>query len=93
MFDMPEHQMMPVDENGDGPVHDNDAVAYRCWCGTDCGTLQHVYNTEGGTLCADMKREGVAMPDLISVPRPGFCPPCLAYTIWTFQMLRDGREP
>lgn len=35
MFDIPEHQMMPVNENGQGPVPDQEAARFVCWCGKD----------------------------------------------------------
>jgi len=37
MFDLPEHLLVPCDENGDGPVDEAAAVRWLCWCGdNDC---------------------------------------------------------
>jgi len=33
MFDMPEHMMIPVDVNGDGPAEEKMIDHYVCWCG------------------------------------------------------------
>lgn len=34
MYDMPEHLMMAVNENGQGPADPEETVAFVCWCGT-----------------------------------------------------------
>jgi hypothetical protein len=44
MFDLPDHLLIPVDGDGNGPVDEADAHHWACWCGRpDCGG-----NTEGG---------------------------------------------
>lgn len=32
---MPEHMPIPVDVNGQGPVLEDDAHAWICWCGAE----------------------------------------------------------
>ena len=93
MHDMPEHLMVPIDEDGNGPVGQSETWGYRCWCNTDCGTVQHVLNTEGGAMCEDMAREGMAVMLIPGTPQ-GFCPKCHAYTMGLFKLLRDaeGRD-
>lgn len=39
MYELPVHLLIPVDENGDGPldIHDPNIAAFVCWCGNpDC---------------------------------------------------------
>lgn len=37
MHELPEHMLIPVDENGDGPVPEAEAAHWVCWCGNaDC---------------------------------------------------------
>lgn len=33
MFGLPEHLMIPVDINGDGPAEGKEIDHYECWCG------------------------------------------------------------
>lgn len=33
MFDMPEHLMIPVTAEGHGPVDEDEAAGWACWCG------------------------------------------------------------
>lgn len=33
MFDIPEHMIIPVDEDGNGPVDEAEAHHWVCWCG------------------------------------------------------------
>lgn len=38
MFDVPEHLMIPVNKDGQGPADENETVGMACWCGgkEDC---------------------------------------------------------
>ena len=92
MFEVPEHQMMPVDKDGNGPVGQDEMWGYRCWCNTDCGTVEHVYNAQGGPMCEDMAREGFDPPEVSGEHRPGFCVKCHAYTVGLFKLLLDAER-
>lgn len=55
MHDMPRHQLIAVDENGDGPVPDKEAHHWACWCGT--GRARIKFNGGNGlTLCPQSGR-------------------------------------
>lgn len=34
MYDMPEHLVMPINAQGQGPAKPEETVAFVCWCGT-----------------------------------------------------------
>lgn len=42
MFDLPEHMLIPVNEDGDGPVDEADAARWVCWCGDDSCNGQEI---------------------------------------------------
>jgi len=89
MHDMPEHTMMPVNADGQGPVPESEAAAYACWCGKDCGLLQHVYSQSGGRMCEEMAAEGLTAPEIDHPTIPGFCPLSHAYTVGLMRLLLD----
>lgn len=33
MYELPEHLMIAVNVNGDGPAEGDDVAGYACWCG------------------------------------------------------------
>lgn len=35
MFDVPEHLIIPVNEQGQGPVDEAEAHHWACWCGKE----------------------------------------------------------
>jgi hypothetical protein len=88
MHDMPEHLMMPVNAEGQGPVTDAEASAYACWCGTECGLQQHIYSATGTLLCEDMKAHD-AEPALLGDVKvlPGYCPACAGYSVGLLRLL------
>lgn len=50
MPDVPEHMLVPVDKDGSGPVEDQDADHWVCWCGP--GRARIKFNGGLGlTLC------------------------------------------
>ncbi len=93
MHDIPKHQMIPVNDNGDGPCTAEETRAFRCWCGTACGTVEHVYD-DGKPVC---QTPGFEVDDLAVMaaqahPVPGFCPDCHAYAQALLNALTEGRS-
>jgi hypothetical protein len=88
------HQMIPVDENGDGPCRPEDTRAFRCWCGTDCGTVEHVRTPSGFPVCSTpcFEVDDLAVMAARTHPVPGFCPDCHAYAQALMHGLTEGES-
>lgn len=94
MEEVPEHVMIPVDINDEGPAEPENTVRWLCWCNTDCGTVQHIYSTDGNRsqMCLDL-----ADTDIIPVKYEdeqmagGRCPVCAGYALRLQQMRAEGQ--
>lgn len=93
MHDIPKHQMIPLNEDGEGPCSAVDTRSFRCWCGTDCGTLEHVYDN-GEPICQTpgFEVDPLAVMEARTSPVPGFCPDCHAYASALIHAITEGRS-
>lgn len=46
MWELPDHLMVPLDHEGEGPAQGDDVAGWRCWCG--CPNAQHEYPRDLG---------------------------------------------
>lgn len=54
MWDIPDHLMIPVSEDGRGPVPESDAHHWACWCGDDaCLGAGQEPSTDCEDICMD----------------------------------------
>ena len=91
MYDTPKHQMIPVNEDGQGPCTADETRAFRCWCGKDCGTLEHVTADDGRPVCrGGIDVDTLAVMEAQISPVPGFCSDCHAYAMSLIHGLTGG---
>jgi len=86
MFETPLHQMIPVDKDGNGPCSVDEQWGFRCWCGVNCGNVEHFRDLDGTPFCADpgdfdRSVSSLAMIEVTMAPRPGFCTACHAFGV------------
>lgn len=94
MAEVPEHVMIPLDVNDQGPADPEDTVRWACWCNTDCGTVQHINSSEGTKMCEDFADVVDVQPVLYEDPSKagGRCTLCAGYALALQRMLAEGRE-